>query len=139
MGMENLANRASEAKMDAWDKRLPGDVGSCGLCKDRSGVGRGPVTTTVTSDCTPNNWIAGATGATHVMDNTEDFDYHGGTVGTCTNLNGYTSGADKRWPNAGAWAAFYSFVTCARSDYVSNKLIFAHLLFYRIRLYREIF
>merc|ERR1712037_1088077 len=23
-----------------------------------------------------------------------------------------------RWPNAGAWAAFYSFVTCARSDYM---------------------
>merc|ERR1712127_494832 len=116
-GLENLSGRASEAKMDAWDKRLPGDVGSCGLCKDRDGVTRGPVTAGVISDCTPNTWTGDTLAATHVMDNTENFDYNGGSVGTCTNLNGYSSGSN-RWPNAGAWAAFYSFVTCARSDYM---------------------
>merc|ERR1712127_418049 len=117
-GFENLSGRASEAKMDAWDKRLPAlDVGSCGLCKDRSGVTRGPVTTGVISDCTPNTWTADTLAATHVMDSTENFDYNGGSVDTCTNLNGYSSGTN-RWPNAGAWAAFYSFVTCARSDYM---------------------
>jgi len=122
-GFENLSGRASEAKMDAWDKRLPGNVGSCGLCKDRDGVTRGPVTTGVISDCTPNTWTADNPAATYDMDNEEEFDYNGGVpafvlgVNTCTNLNGYSSGSN-RWPNAGAWAAFYSFVTCARSDYM---------------------
>merc|ERR1712127_706131 len=123
-GFENLSGRASEAKMDAWDKRLPGNVGSCGLCKDRSSVSRHPLTIAVESSCTPNTWTADTAAATHIMDHTENFDYNGGVPAldgngdnTCVNLNGYSSGS-KRWPNAGAWAAFYSFVTCARSDYM---------------------
>merc|ERR1712127_455057 len=123
-GFQNLSGRASEAKMDAWDKRLPGNVGSCGLCKDRSSVSRHPLTIAVESSCTPNTWTADTAAATHIMDHTENFDYNGGVPAldgngdnTCVNLNGYSSGS-KRWPNAGAWAAFYSFVTCARSDYM---------------------
>jgi len=52
----------------------------------------------------------------------EGFAYNGAT-GICTDLNSYPQASDaalmaKRWPNAGAWAAFYSFVTCANSDYM---------------------
>merc|ERR1712127_91222 len=114
---------AGEAKMDAWDKRLPAGTGSCGLCKDKSSATRGPATSAVGSDCVTNSWTATTVGVTATMGQTEGFDYHGGTGSTCTDLNSYpqsTNAAlmDKRWPNAGAWAAFYSFVTCANSDYM---------------------
>jgi len=116
-GFENNAGGAAEAKMDAWDKRLPASTGSCGLCKDISTVTRGPSTSAVASECLSNTWTAGANGVTATMGATDDFDYHTGAAGACTDLNGYASGAN-RWPNAGAWAAFYSFVTCSRSDYM---------------------
>jgi len=120
-GFENTAQGAAEAKMDAWDKRLPINIGSCGLCKDRTGITRSPVTTaSVSSDCLDNAWTADAAGATATMDLTENFNYNTGTAASpsdCVNVNSYDSGS-KRWPNAGAWAAFYSFITCARSDYM---------------------
>merc|ERR1719223_530825 len=110
---------ASEAKMDAWDKRLPAGTGSCGLCKDKSSVTRGPSTSAVGSDCVTNSWTAAVPGVTATMGQGEGFDYHGGAGSVCTDLNSYPqSGSLKRWPNAGAWAAFYSFVTCANSDYM---------------------
>merc|ERR1719223_652925 len=110
---------ASEAKMDAWDKRLPAGTGSCGLCKDKSSVTRGPSTSAVGSDCVTNSWTAAVPGVTATMGQGEGFDYHGGAGSVCTDINSYPqSGSLKRWPNAGAWAAFYSFVTCANSDYM---------------------
>jgi len=113
---------AGEAKMDAWDKRLPVGTGSCGLCKDKSSVQRGPSTSAVGSDCVTNSWEAAITGVTATMGQTEGFNYHGGAMATpngCIDLNSYPQSSNlRRWPNAGAWAAFYSFVTCANSDYM---------------------
>jgi hypothetical protein len=119
-GFEITSQGAAEAKMDAWDKRLRGDVGSCGLCKDKGTATRSPLASaTVSSDCLDNTWTAAADGLAHTLTSTETFDYHTATgAGGCTNLNEYSSGSTRRWPNAGAWAAFYSFVTCARSDYM---------------------
>merc|ERR1719220_1208038 len=108
---------AVEAMMDAWDKRLPANVGSCGLCKDKSGVSRGPSLTPVISDCASNTWTDNVPGASTVLDTADTLDYHGVTS-ACGNLNSYLPASGYRWPNAGAWAAFYSFVTCARSDYM---------------------
>jgi len=116
-GFENNADAGTdEAKMDAWDKRLPGDIGSCGLCKDHATTARGPGVGAVVSSCASNTWTAANDGVSYTMGSTEAFDYNG-ALGACLNVNEYTSGT-KRWPNAGAWAAFYSFVTCARSDYM---------------------
>merc|ERR1719443_631978 len=114
---------AGEAKMDAWDKRLPAGTGSCGLCKDRSSVSRGPSTSAVVPDCVTNSWSSAVTGVTTTMGLTEGFNYHSGGGSTCTDLNSYPQSSNaalmaKRWPNAGAWAAFYSFVTCANADYM---------------------
>lgn len=122
-GFNNGAGAAKEAMMDAWDKRLPGNVGSCGLCMDHSQVTPGAKIGAVTSQCADNTWNAGSNGVSYTMGQTEAFNYHGilpttGVPSSCANINEYTSGTDKRWPNAGAWAAFYSFVTCARSDYM---------------------
>merc|ERR1712176_828402 len=109
---------AVEAMMDAWDKRLPADIGSCGLCKDKSGITPGPSTASaVISSCAANTWTDNTPGASTVLDPSDTLNYHGAT-GACTNLNDYVPASTHRWPNAGAWAAFYSFVTCARSDYM---------------------
>merc|ERR1712193_272327 len=109
---------AVEAMMDAWDKRLPADIGSCGLCKDKSGITPGPSTASaVISSCADNTWTDNTPGASTVLDPSDTLNYHGNT-GACTNLNDYVPASTHRWPNAGAWAAFYSFVTCARSDYM---------------------
>merc|ERR1712127_1140968 len=94
---------AGEAKMDAWDKRLPVGTGSCGLCKDKSSVQRGPSTSAVGSDCVTNSWEAAITGVTATMGQTEGFNYHGGAMATpngCIDLNSYPQSSNlRRWPN----------------------------------------
>jgi len=110
-----------EGMMDAWDKRLPANTKSCGMCFDKSGHTRVPngavPNTPSTSICATNTVGTIAAGTTSAIDGSSTFNYNAAT-GTCVDINEYNPGATNRWPNAGAWAAFYSFVTCANADYM---------------------
>jgi len=115
----NSGTGAQEDMMDAWDKRLPADTGACGLCKDHASATRNPTMhpATVSAECATNTFTAGANGP-HTLSPTDTVNYNA-AVGTCAPIPGlYMPPTTHRWPNAGAWAAFYSFVTCARSDYM---------------------
>lgn len=43
-----------------------------------------------------------------------------GAVPGCTDINSYAGlvPGGMKWPNAGAWAAYYSFISCANSDFM---------------------
>merc|ERR1712228_276374 len=85
------------AHTDVADKRFDGSVGLCGCC-DGSGVRHDDSSNTAISakECTK-------------------CDGNG-----CTEFNTYGAGVvNMKWPNAGAWAAYHSFITCADSNFVS--------------------
>jgi len=85
---------------DVADKRFPGNIGVCGCCHDVSGtLTRHDEASLVTAKgCTPCDDDA-----------------------KCKEFNTYAEGVlNMKWPNAGAWAAFYSFVTCANEKFVSD-------------------
>merc|ERR1712159_577323 len=85
------------AHTDVADKRFDGSVGLCGCC-DNSGVRHDdPSNTQITAgECTK---CAGQ---------------------GCTEFNTYGPGVTggMKWPNAGAWAAYHSFITCADSNFM---------------------
>jgi len=84
------------AHTDVADKRFDGSVGLCGCC-DGSGVRHDDASNTAISakECTK-------------------CDGNG-----CTEFNTYGAGVvNMKWPNAGAWAAYHSFITCADSNFM---------------------
>lgn len=84
---------------DVADKRFDGQVGMCGCCSGgtRHDVGTAGGATVL------------ARGCTKCADNI-----------ACTEFNKYAEMVTlgMMWPNAGAWAAFYSFVTCADGTFM---------------------
>lgn len=85
------------AHTDVADKRFAGTIGICGCC-DSTGVTRHDDAShsTISADgCFP---CAGT---------------------SCTELNTYGAGVGSMmWPNAGAWAAYHSFITCADENFM---------------------
>ena len=86
---------------DVADKRFDGTVGVCGCCHDPWG--------TLTRHDEAYNDEVNAKGCTKC-----DNDI------TCREFNTYAARvpSNNKWPNAGAWAAFYSFITCANDKFV---------------------
>jgi len=87
---------------DVADKRFDGNIGVCGCCHDPWG--------TLTRHDEAYNGDVSAKGCTPCDDGIK-----------CKEFNTYAPVVpdDMKWPNAGAWAAFYSFVTCANEKFVS--------------------
>jgi len=78
---------------DVADKRFDGQVGVCGCCAD-GGDRHDTVSTITAKGC-------------FACSGCSEFNTYGAMVGT-----------QYSWPNAGAWAAFYSFITCADNGFM---------------------
>jgi hypothetical protein len=82
------------AHTDVADKRFDGQVGLCGCCD--------------------------SSGERHDADVSTTPSAQGCHACTCTEFNQYVLDVPGTmlWPNAGAWAAFYSFITCSNNDFM---------------------
>lgn len=90
-------NNPQHAHTDVADKRFDGTVGICGCC-DASGNTRHDDSSHSTVAVDSCNKCAGT---------------------SCVELNTYGAGVGSmRWPNAGAWAAYHSFITCADGHFM---------------------
>jgi len=93
-------NPPQHAHTDVADKRFDGQVGICGCCKvDGSAY---DLTSTTAVGC---NACTG-----------------------CNEFNQYAAQvpATMKWPNAGAWAAYYSFITCADNTFMIYDVLAAN-------------
>lgn len=97
--MDDGNSNPQHAHTDVADKRFDGQVGICGCC-DGLGTTRHDAASHLANDpsadtCTPC------------------------TTGGCVELNTYGAGVvDMKWPNAGAWAAYHSFITCSDNEFM---------------------
>lgn len=93
--LEDDTNVPQHAHKDVADKRIAGTTGICGCCDSNNvRLDDASFSTISAVGCTACSNAAGA--------QCDDFDsYH-------TQVS-----SGMKWPNVGAWAAFYSFVTCA--------------------------
>lgn len=96
--LEDVSSLPAHAHTDVADKRIAGTIGICGCCDSTNNkrLDDASFTTIGVEGCTA---CANAAGS-----QCEDFDSYHEVV---------PSGM--KWPNVGAWAAFYSFITCADS------------------------
>jgi hypothetical protein len=96
---DDANDNPQHAHTDVADKRFNGQVGICGCC-DSTGN-------------TPHD-DPGHVGNDPSADSCEP------CAGTsCTELNTYGAGVtNMKWPNAGAWAAYHSFITCADENFM---------------------
>jgi len=92
------------AHTDVADKRFNGQIGICGCCKS-DGLTRhdlaASLTTTTAESCF--------------------------ACTSCIEFNKYAGQvpASMKWPNAGAWAAYYSFITCADNTFMVYDVLAA--------------
>jgi len=102
---------------DVMDKRFSGQVGICGCC-DAAGVRHDD--DSFLSGGLPSNPVVSNTGAGACTACTGFTN----TYQNCDNLNKYDDNvpAGMKWPNAGAWAAFYSFITCSNNQFMVYDL-----------------
>jgi len=102
---------------DVMDKRFSGKVGICGCC-DNAGTrhddnsfldGNTPASLPL-NPVVLNSELEACTACTTFA----------GQYASCDDINTYDDGVpiDMKWPNAGAWAAFYSFITCSNNQFM---------------------
>jgi hypothetical protein len=89
-------NNPQHAHTDVADKRFDGTVGICGCCDDAGKPHDDPTHSAISADS-----CAKCDGQ------------------SCLELNTYGAGVvNMKWPNAGAWAAYHSFITCADENFM---------------------
>lgn len=134
----------AHAHTDVMDKRIDAVVGMGGCCFDQTGDGTGPFirydddfffdfgdvwrpTPPVASGCQPcdrmthstnlGNNQGPATYQSHNFDGADLINTYSGWF-LANNMQGQF-----HWPNAGAWAAFHSFITCADNQFMIYDMI----------------
>lgn len=123
--MDDVNDNPQHAHTDVADKRFDGAVGLCGCCED-TGTTRHDDPALLGNDPTAEGCH---------------------TCAGCTEINTYGAGVtDMDWPNAGAWAAYHSFITCSDNEFMiyhtatgiaggsvtttDNERIVVHSMFY---------
>lgn len=131
----NDPSNPPHAHTDVMDKRIDAAVGMGGCCTlDANGkvvrydddhffdfTNNWRPTDPVASGCLPCDRITHTAGVTHGDYRTHNFDL-------ADNINQYNNWfvqnpGTHHWPNAGAWAAFHSFITCADNQFMIYDLI----------------
>lgn len=110
---------------DVADKRFDARVGICGCCNAAGNRHDDPNTHWDFTNSAP---LAATVGTTDAESCTRcDGAVTGSIYENCDTINFYndvfdTNGAHVnggyKWPNAGAWAAFYSFITCSNHEFM---------------------
>lgn len=95
---DDINDMPQHAHTDVADKRFDGQIGICGCC-DGAGLPH---------DDASHDPLNPQAGACLPCDGQ-----------SCVELNTYGAGVlNMKWPNAGAWAAYHSFITCADENFM---------------------